>query len=202
MDTLLTGVQVILAFVFQLAFLWLFITERWGRLFICLLTLFWGTGTWLWPALRKVTSGEWKAEVLALPLLIALLWVVTYRVLCPRLNNKYRQYTAIATWIAVCMMFILSQPFAAVIILTVADASNLLDEMKVPKYATVPVLVLLFWTMSSILVGGVTDISRVSGVALLTMIGALLVLQEKGFIGKNGSCSSASAGDFARSSKQ
>lgn len=200
MDTLLTGALVVLRSVFHLAVLWLFITGRSGRLFFCILSLFLGIGTWLWPALRKVALGEWKAEVLVLPLLIALGWALIYRVLRPRLNNKNSQYIAITTWVAVCMMFIFSQPYAAVIMLTVVDASDLFDEMKVPQYATVPVLVLLFWTIRDTLIGKNIEISDVSGLALLTMIGALLLLQENGFIANNGSRCSASAGDFAGTS--
>lgn len=202
MDTLLAGWPVVLALVWELAFLWLFVTDRRGRLFICLLTLFWGIGTWLWPALGKIASSEWKTERLALSLFIALVWILTYRVLQPRLNYMNRQYVAITTWVAVCAMFIFSQPFAAVIMLTVVDASDLFDEMKVPKYATVPVLVLLFWTIRSILVGGIVETSEVLGLALLTMTGALLLLQKKDFITKNGSCSSASERHFADAEKQ
>lgn len=181
MHTFLTGVNIVLSLIFPLAFLWLFITDRRGRLFVCLITLFWGIGTWLWPALGKVNSGEWEAERMLIPLLLALAWALTYRALISRLKNRKRRYAAIATWSAICVMFMFSQPFAAVIMLTVVDASDLLDEMTLPAFTTIPVLVLLFWTMQFTLVGGIIkrEMSVALGLALLTMTGVLLLTPKE-----------------------
>lgn len=204
MNTLVMGLELVFASVFVLAFLWLFITEKWGRLAVCLIFLFWGIGTWFWPTLGKVTLGEWKAGVLLVSLLIAPLWAFTYRVLRSRLNDRARQHAALATWIMICIMFAISQPFAATIMLTVVDASDLLGAMRVHAYGSVSVLVLLFWTIHSTLVGGIarSEMNMVLGIALLTMVGALLLLPQKTVDSENSPDSPISAGHLLGAKEQ
>lgn len=135
-----------LGLVFVLAYLWLFVTTRWGRQIVFTIGILLAGGHWLIRTSRGAVGADdnlWTS--LLVSLFVGLAAGAAYDALRTRTREEWRFPLAVSTWGMLGALVMLNQPISIGLLSLIADPASVLREMRLGRDVVQVALSVLFF---------------------------------------------------------